>query len=63
MAESPHLNGPSSDLEATFLNRGTDNGSGSPYSAPHLCLQSLPLQKLSQNLTNSFSSSYVSTDN
>ncbi|XP_029422638.1 serine/threonine-protein kinase WNK1 isoform X8 [Nannospalax galili] len=63
LVESSHLNGPSSDLEAAFLNRGADDGSGSPHSPPHLCSKSLPIQNLSQSLSNSFNSSYMSSDN
>ncbi|XP_005365192.1 serine/threonine-protein kinase WNK1 isoform X17 [Microtus ochrogaster] len=63
LAEPSHLNGPSSDLEAAFLSRGAEDGSGSPQSPPHLCSKSLPLQNLSQSLSNSFNSSYMSSDN
>ncbi|XP_055460234.1 serine/threonine-protein kinase WNK1 isoform X13 [Psammomys obesus] len=61
--EPSHLNGPSSDLEAAFLSRGTEDGSGSPHSPPQLCSKSLPIQNLSQSLSNSFNSSYMSSDN
>nr|XP_044993260.1 serine/threonine-protein kinase WNK1 isoform X9 [Jaculus jaculus] len=63
LVELSHLNGPSSDLEAAFLNRGTEDGSGSPHSPRHLCSKSLALQSLSQSLSNSFNSSYMSSDN
>ncbi|XP_036037263.1 serine/threonine-protein kinase WNK1 isoform X7 [Onychomys torridus] len=63
LAEPSHLNGPSSDLEAAFLSRGAEDGSGSPHSPPHLCAKSLPIQSLSQSLSNSFNSSYMSSDN
>ncbi|KAM4819812.1 serine/threonine-protein kinase WNK1 [Thomomys bottae] len=64
LAQPVHLNGPaSSDLEAAFLSRGLDDGSGSPRSPPPLCAQSLPIQSLSQSLSNSFNSSYMSSDN
>ncbi|XP_051011210.1 serine/threonine-protein kinase WNK1 isoform X14 [Acomys russatus] len=63
LAEPSHLNGPSSDLEAAFLSRGTEDGSGSPHSPPPLCSKSLPIQSLSQSLSNSFNSSYMSSDN
>lgn len=63
LAEPSHLNGPSSDLEAAFLSRGAEDGSGSPHSPPHLCSKSLPIQTLSQSLSNSFNSSYMSSDN
>ncbi|XP_063141480.1 serine/threonine-protein kinase WNK1 isoform X29 [Rattus norvegicus] len=63
LAEPSHLNGPSSDLEAAFLSRGGEDGSGSPHSPPHLCSKSLPIQTLSQSLSNSFNSSYMSSDN
>ncbi|KAM5299032.1 serine/threonine-protein kinase WNK1 isoform 3-T3 [Ctenodactylus gundi] len=62
-SESFHLNGPSSDLEAAFLGRDMDEGSGSPHSPRQLCSKSLPLQALSQSLSNSFNSSYMSSDN
>ncbi|XP_066490675.1 serine/threonine-protein kinase WNK1-like isoform X5 [Tiliqua scincoides] len=60
---SLHLNGPSSELEAAFLSRVVkelDDGSGSPDSlhAPGSKI-SLPVQSLS----NSFNSSYMSSDN
>ncbi|NXD25702.1 WNK1 kinase, partial [Spelaeornis formosus] len=61
--ESPHMNGPSSDPEATFLSgmaKDLDDGSGSPDSVQHLGSKiSLPVQSLS----NSFNSSYMSSDN
>ncbi|NXV09661.1 WNK1 kinase, partial [Cettia cetti] len=61
--QSPHMNGPSSDLEAAFLSGMTkdlDDGSGSPDSVQHLGSKiSLPVQSLS----NSFNSSYMSSDN
>uniref|UniRef100_A0A7N4PI27 non-specific serine/threonine protein kinase n=1 Tax=Sarcophilus harrisii TaxID=9305 RepID=A0A7N4PI27_SARHA len=67
MPESPepsHLNGPSCDLEAAFLSRNMDDGSGSPHSTHHLGSKgSLPIQSLSQSLSNSFNSSYMSSDN
>ncbi|XP_073932440.1 serine/threonine-protein kinase WNK1 isoform X7 [Castor canadensis] len=63
LSEPSHLNGPSSDLEAAFLSRGMDDGSGSPHSPPHPCSKSLPIQNLSQSLSNSFNSSYMSSDN
>ncbi|XP_057633696.1 serine/threonine-protein kinase WNK1 isoform X12 [Chionomys nivalis] len=63
LAEPSHLNGPSSDLEAAFLSRGAEDGSGSPQSPPHLCSKSLPIQNLSQSLSHSFNSSYMSSDN
>ncbi|XP_052577915.1 LOW QUALITY PROTEIN: serine/threonine-protein kinase WNK1 [Peromyscus californicus insignis] len=63
LAEPSHLNGPSSDLEAAFLSRGAEDGSGSPHSPPHPCSKSLPIQSLSQSLSNSFNSSYMSSDN
>ncbi|XP_060240064.1 serine/threonine-protein kinase WNK1 isoform X25 [Meriones unguiculatus] len=63
LEEPSHLNGPSSDLEAAFLSRGTEDGSGSPHSPPQLCSKSLPIQNLSQSLSNSFNSSYMSSDN
>ncbi|XP_005396060.1 PREDICTED: serine/threonine-protein kinase WNK1 isoform X18 [Chinchilla lanigera] len=62
-SEPSHLNGPSSDLEAAFLGRDVDDGSGSPHSPHQLCSKSLPLQTLSQSLSNSFNSSYMSSDN
>uniref|UniRef100_A0A8C0E704 non-specific serine/threonine protein kinase n=1 Tax=Balaenoptera musculus TaxID=9771 RepID=A0A8C0E704_BALMU len=58
LSESSHLNGPSSDLEAAFLGRDVDDGSGSPHS-PQLSSKSLPVQGLSH----SFNSSYMSSDN
>ncbi|XP_074050802.1 serine/threonine-protein kinase WNK1 isoform X2 [Macrotis lagotis] len=59
-----HLNGPSCDLEAAFLNQNMDDGSGSPHSTQHLGSKgSLPIQSLSQSLSNSFNSSYMSSDN
>ncbi|XP_023564553.1 serine/threonine-protein kinase WNK1-like, partial [Octodon degus] len=63
LSEPSHLNGPSSDLEAAFLGRDVDDGSGSPHSPQQLCSKSLPLQTLSQSLSNSFNSSYMSSDN
>uniref|UniRef100_A0A8C3RGG9 non-specific serine/threonine protein kinase n=1 Tax=Cyanoderma ruficeps TaxID=181631 RepID=A0A8C3RGG9_9PASS len=61
--QSPHMNGPSSDLEAAFLSgmaKDLDDGSGSPDSVQHLGSKiSLPVQSLS----NSFNSSYMSSDN
>ncbi|XP_021571078.1 serine/threonine-protein kinase WNK1 isoform X2 [Carlito syrichta] len=62
-SEPSHLNGPSSDLEAAFLSRDVDDGSGSPHSSQQLCSKSLPIQSLSQSLSNSFNSSYMSSDN
>ncbi|XP_060101737.1 serine/threonine-protein kinase WNK1 isoform X3 [Heteronotia binoei] len=60
---SLHLNGPSSELEAAFLSGVTkemDEGSGSPDSLhPPGSKISLPAQSLS----NSFNSSYMSSDN
>ncbi|XP_053107622.1 serine/threonine-protein kinase WNK1 isoform X11 [Hemicordylus capensis] len=60
---SLHLNGPSSELEAAFLSGGAkemDDGSGSPDSLhPPGSKISLPVQSLS----NSFNSSYMSSDN
>ncbi|XP_062050602.1 serine/threonine-protein kinase WNK1 isoform X7 [Lepus europaeus] len=61
--EPSHLNGPSSDLEAAFLSRDVDDGSGSPHSPHQLSSKSLPIQNLSQSLSNSFNSSYMSSDN
>ncbi|XP_059880062.1 serine/threonine-protein kinase WNK1 isoform X2 [Delphinus delphis] len=58
LSEASHLNGPSSDLEAAFLARDVDDGSGSPHS-PQLSSKSLPVQGLSH----SFNSSYMSSDN
>ncbi|XP_033079209.1 serine/threonine-protein kinase WNK1 isoform X9 [Trachypithecus francoisi] len=63
LSEPSHLNGPSSDLEAAFLSRDVDDGSGSPHSPHHLSSKSLPIQNLSQSLSNSFNSSYMSSDN
>ncbi|XP_012924209.1 serine/threonine-protein kinase WNK1 isoform X23 [Heterocephalus glaber] len=63
LSEPSHLNGPSSDLEAAFLGRDVDDGSGSPHSPHQLCSKSLPPQTLSQSLSNSFNSSYMSSDN
>ncbi|XP_023591463.1 serine/threonine-protein kinase WNK1 isoform X2 [Trichechus manatus latirostris] len=63
LSEPSHLNGPSSDLEAAFLSRHVDDGSGSPHSPHQLCSKSLPIQNLSQSLSNSFNSSYMSSDN
>ncbi|XP_060269477.1 serine/threonine-protein kinase WNK1 isoform X27 [Ovis aries] len=63
LSEPSHLNGPSSDLEAAFLSRDADAGSGSPHSPPQLSSKSLPAQSLSQSLSNSFNSSYMSSDN
>uniref|UniRef100_A0A8C8SFT7 non-specific serine/threonine protein kinase n=1 Tax=Pelusios castaneus TaxID=367368 RepID=A0A8C8SFT7_9SAUR len=61
--QSPHMNGPSSDLEAAFLSgaaKELDDGSGSPDSLQPLGSKiSLPIQSLS----NSFNSSYMSSDN
>ncbi|XP_076197267.1 serine/threonine-protein kinase WNK1 isoform X9 [Aptenodytes patagonicus] len=61
--QSPHMNGPSSELEAAFLSgmaKDLDDGSGSPDSLQHLGSKiSLPVQSLS----NSFNSSYMSSDN
>ncbi|XP_070612552.1 serine/threonine-protein kinase WNK1 isoform X2 [Erythrolamprus reginae] len=60
---SLHLNGPSSELEAAFLSgtaKELDDGSGSPD------LMHLPASKISlpvQSLSNSFNSSYMSSDN
>lgn len=62
-SEPSHLNGPSSDLEAAFLSRDMDDGSGSPHSPPQLGSRSLPIQNLSQSLSNSLNSSYMSSDN
>uniref|UniRef100_A0A8C5UDP2 non-specific serine/threonine protein kinase n=1 Tax=Malurus cyaneus samueli TaxID=2593467 RepID=A0A8C5UDP2_9PASS len=62
-SQSPHMNGPSSDPEAAFLRgmaKDLDDGSGSPDSVQHLGSKiSLPVQSLS----NSFNSSYMSSDN
>ncbi|XP_007503867.1 serine/threonine-protein kinase WNK1 isoform X3 [Monodelphis domestica] len=64
LSELSHLNGPSCDLEAAFLSRNMDDGSGSPHSTHHLGSKgSLPIQNLSQSLSNSFNSSYMSSDN
>ncbi|XP_010212090.1 PREDICTED: serine/threonine-protein kinase WNK1, partial [Tinamus guttatus] len=61
--QSPHMNGPSSELEAAFLSgvaKELDDGSASPDSLQHLGSKiSLPVQSLS----NSFNSSYMSSDN
>ncbi|XP_053800198.1 serine/threonine-protein kinase WNK1 isoform X8 [Vidua chalybeata] len=61
--QSPHMNGPSSDPEVAFLSgmaKDLDDGSGSPDSVQHLGSKiSLPVQSLS----NSFNSSYMSSDN
>ncbi|NXL49037.1 WNK1 kinase, partial [Podilymbus podiceps] len=61
--ESPHMNGPSSEPEAAFLSgmaKDLDDGSGSPDSLQPLGSKiSLPIQSLS----NSFNSSYMSSDN
>ncbi|XP_068803180.1 serine/threonine-protein kinase WNK1 isoform X7 [Struthio camelus] len=61
--QSPHMNGPSSELEAAFLSgmaKELDDGSGSPDSLQPLGSKiSLPVQSLS----NSFNSSYMSSDN
>ncbi|XP_062446488.1 LOW QUALITY PROTEIN: serine/threonine-protein kinase WNK1 [Rhea pennata] len=61
--QSPHMNGPSSELEAAFLSgmaKELDDGSGSPDSLQPLGSKiSLPAQSLS----NSFNSSYMSSDN
>ncbi|KFZ61323.1 Serine/threonine-protein kinase WNK1, partial [Antrostomus carolinensis] len=61
--ESPHMNGPSSEPEAAFLSgmaKDLDDGSGSPDSLQPLgSKSSLPVQSLS----NSFNSSYMSSDN
>ncbi|XP_015987229.2 serine/threonine-protein kinase WNK1 isoform X6 [Rousettus aegyptiacus] len=63
LSEPSHLNGPSSDLEAAFLSRDVDDGSGSPHSPHQLSSKSLPIQNLSQSLSNSLNSSYMSSDN
>ncbi|XP_035874395.1 serine/threonine-protein kinase WNK1 isoform X12 [Phyllostomus discolor] len=63
LSEPSHLNGPSSDLEAAFLSRDVDDGSGSPHSPHQLSSRSLPIQNLSQSLSNSLNSSYMSSDN
>ncbi|KFZ55717.1 Serine/threonine-protein kinase WNK1, partial [Podiceps cristatus] len=61
--QSPHMNGPSSEPEAAFLSgmaKDLDDGSGSPDSLQPLGSKiSLPIQSLS----NSFNSSYMSSDN
>ncbi|NXI48698.1 WNK1 kinase, partial [Galbula dea] len=61
--QSPHMNGPSSELEAAFLSgmaKDLDDGSGSPDSVQTVGSKiSLPVQSLS----NSFNSSYMSSDN
>ncbi|XP_030900791.2 serine/threonine-protein kinase WNK1 isoform X3 [Melopsittacus undulatus] len=61
--QSPHMNGPSSDPEAAFLSgmaKDLDDGSGSPDSLQPMGSKiSLPVQSLS----NSFNSSYMSSDN
>ncbi|KFP86990.1 Serine/threonine-protein kinase WNK1, partial [Apaloderma vittatum] len=61
--QSPHMNGPSSEPEAAFLSgmaKDFDDGSGSPDSLQPLGSKiSLPAQSLS----NSFNSSYMSSDN
>ncbi|NXN25327.1 WNK1 kinase, partial [Nycticryphes semicollaris] len=61
--ESPHMNGPSSEPEAAFLSglaKDFDDGSGSPDSLQPMGSKiSLPVQSLS----NSFNSSYMSSDN
>ncbi|XP_053907025.1 serine/threonine-protein kinase WNK1 isoform X10 [Cuculus canorus] len=61
--QSPHMNGPSSEPEATFLSgmaKDLDDGSGSPDSLQPMGSKiSLPVQSLS----NSFNSSYMSSDN
>uniref|UniRef100_A0A8B9R515 Serine/threonine-protein kinase WNK CCTL2 domain-containing protein n=2 Tax=Anas platyrhynchos TaxID=8839 RepID=A0A8B9R515_ANAPL len=63
LRQSPHLNGPSSELEAAFLSgmaKDVDDGSGSPDSLQPMGSKiSLPVQSLS----NSFNSSYMSSDN
>ncbi|NXP18133.1 WNK1 kinase, partial [Scytalopus superciliaris] len=63
LRQSPQMNGPSSDPEAAFLSgmaKDLDDGSGSPDSLQHLGSKiSLPVQSLS----NSFNSSYMSSDN
>ncbi|XP_066225616.1 serine/threonine-protein kinase WNK1 isoform X18 [Saccopteryx leptura] len=63
LSEPSHLNGPSSDLEAAFLSRDVDDGSGSPHSPHQLSSKGLPIQTLSQSLSNSLNSSYMSSDN
>ncbi|KAM6090345.1 serine/threonine-protein kinase WNK1 isoform 1-T1 [Theristicus caerulescens] len=61
--QSPQMNGPSSEPEAAFLSgmaKDLDDGSGSPDSLQPLGSKiSLPVQSLS----NSFNSSYMSSDN
>ncbi|XP_014792825.1 PREDICTED: serine/threonine-protein kinase WNK1 isoform X10 [Calidris pugnax] len=61
--QSPHMNGPSSEPEAAFLSgmaKDFDDGSGSPDSLQPMGSKiSLPVQSLS----NSFNSSYMSSDN
>ncbi|NXH72121.1 WNK1 kinase, partial [Hydrobates tethys] len=61
--QSPHMNGPSSEPETAFLSgmaKDLDDGSGSPDSLQPLGSKiSLPVQSLS----NSFNSSYMSSDN
>ncbi|KAM6306733.1 LOW QUALITY PROTEIN: serine/threonine-protein kinase WNK1-like [Podargus strigoides] len=61
--QSPHMNGPSSEPEAAFLRemaKDLDDGSGSPDSLQPMGSKiSLPVQSLS----NSFNSSYMSSDN
>ncbi|XP_061866061.1 serine/threonine-protein kinase WNK1 isoform X6 [Colius striatus] len=61
--QSPHMNGPSSEPEAAFLSgmaKDLDDGSGSPDSLQLLGSKiSLPVQSPS----NSFNSSYMSSDN
>ncbi|NXC45200.1 WNK1 kinase, partial [Penelope pileata] len=61
--QSPHMNGPSSEPEAAFLSgmaKDLDDGSGSPDSLQATGSKiSLPVQSLS----NSFNSSYMSSDN
>ncbi|KAM8800371.1 serine/threonine-protein kinase WNK1 isoform 18-T18 [Rhynchonycteris naso] len=63
LPEPSPLNGPSSDLEAAFLSRDVDDGSGSSHSPHQLSSKSLPIQTLSQSLSNSLNSSYMSSDN
>ncbi|KAM6304429.1 serine/threonine-protein kinase WNK1 isoform 4-T4 [Podargus strigoides] len=61
--QSPHMNGPSSEPEAAFLSgmaKDLDDGSGSPDALQPMGSKiSLPVQSLS----NSFNSSYMSSDN
>lgn len=61
--QSPHMNGPSSEPEAAFLSgmaKDLDDGSASPDSLQATASKiSLPVQSLS----NSFNSSYMSSDN